>query len=544
MRDGVLWLGSRPFVATQPAFTAAVPTAEGWTLSLPPGTRSARVLVFSGDASAAFLAQTRAAATPDLLAASSAYWRAADIPYGHVRVPDAALQATLDAALRTLYQGRESINGQGQFNSSFTLYRGLWAGDAAYFVDLAAMIGDREHARESLQAMLDHQTEGGLYEIMRPVVFWRESAQVLWTFGRYVRLTDERSWAAPRWAGIMRGVEALWRARATTLGTGTAYEGLFPPAFSDGGIGRIGAEYSSAYWMMNALHELARTARTLGQDDDARQLDAYFGELRASFETAMRRDLRRDSLGNTYLPVPVGLEGPDPVPQLAQWAVLESHILADYFPRRGALITGSLGMMQAAERQGLPISTGWLPGGIWAGFGGLVAHAELLQGHDARAADLLYAMANHGSPVGTWVEEQPLAGQGSKLAGDMPHNWAGALLLRTALSMLALEQGDDLNLLSSVPETWLRAGATAALDGVRTARGDVRLALTVSRDGRTATLTADPIGAAGQAGQLLLHTQSLRRAGFTLVSGASGAGNDDTFVLPWGRSVRVTFRRR
>ena len=542
-RDGALWLGDRPFVATQPAFTAADPTADGWTLALPAGTRSARVLVVSGDASAADLPRWTAAPTARLLAAANTYWRAADIPYGHVRVPDARLQAGLDAALRTLYQGRERINDRGQFNSSFTLYRGLWAGDAAYFVDVGAMIGDRARARESLQAMLDHQTEGGLYEIMRPVVFWRESAQVLWTFGRYVRLTDDRAWAEPRWAGVMRGVEALRRARATTLGTGTPYEGLFPPAFSDGGIGRIAAEYSSAYWTMIALHELARTARTLGRTDDAQRLDAFYGELRASFDAGMRRDLRRDSLGNPYLPVPVGLEGPDAVPQLAQWAVLEAHILADVFPRDGELIRGTLGVMKAAERQGLPISTGWLPGGIWAGFGGLVAHAELLQGNDARAADLLYAMANHSSPVGTWVEEQPLVGAGDRLAGDMPHNWAGTFFARTALSMLALEQGDDLHLLSAVPEEWLRAGATSALDRVRTARGDVDLTLTVSRDGRTATLTADPIGTSGQAGRLVLHTRSLRRAGFTRISGAPATGSDEAVVLPWGRAVRITFRK-
>ena len=546
-RDGALWLGSRPFVATEPAFTAADTTAEGWTLTLPTGTARPRVLVFSGDAGQADLDRARASGPETLLASAATFWDHADIPYGHVRVPDAGIQSVLDMGLRTLYQGRETIGGRGQFNSSFTLYRGLWTGDAAYFVDLATVIGDRDHAREALDGILAHQTPEGLIEVMKPFTFWRESAMTVWTYARYARLVGddpaERAYLDRTWPAVLRIVEALQRARQTTVGTGEPYDGLFPPAFNDGGIGRIGAEYSSVFWTMTGLVELSRVARAQGHTEDAERLDAFYTDLRASFETAFARDARRDAHGHLYVPVPVGKTGPDETPQLAQWAPLEAHLFSDYLPLDSDFMAGLLGIMQDAEREGLPISTGWLPGGVWAGFGYLYGMDLLLTGHDDRASDVLYAMANHASPVGTWVEEQPLQGEGSKLAGDMPHNWHPAVFNRMVISMLAVDRGDDVTLLGAVPEEWLVPGGTSSIEAIQTIAGPLTLSLTVSRDGRSARLRTNALGTAGQPGRLVLNTRSLRRTGFSRLTGAT-AGADGTVVLPWGRPVDVTFHTR
>ena len=409
------------------------------------------------------------------------------------------------------------------------------------------MLGDRVNARQTLVTLLDHQTPSGLVEVMRPFVFWRESAHAIWAFARYARLTQDdagdRAFVQQRWPDVMRAVEALRSARETTVGTGTPYDGLFPPAFSDGGIGTIGAEYSSTLYTLFGLRELGRVAQEQGYTDDARRIEAFYDDLRASFDAASARDFRTDPHGNRYLPVPVAKVGPDEIPQLAPWGALEVHMRSDVFPLDSEYLRGTLGVLRASERQGLPVSTGWLRGGVWAGLGFLYGIDLMLTGDDERAADVLYAFANHASPMGTWVEEQPLVGEGDRLAGDMPHLWNAVGFPHLALSLLAFDRGDDLHLLGAVPSQWLRAGAVASVDGVQTAVGSLTLQLAVSTDGRTATLTADPIGEAGQPGRLLLHTQSLRRAGFSLASGATAAA-DEAVELAWGRAVRVTFRRR
>ena len=545
--DGdVLRMADRPFVTTEPAFVSAESTATGWTLTLPAGTRRVRAMVFSGTATDADLHRARATAPEAARARLAEVWQTADVPFGVVRVPDPSIQTMVDASLRTLYQAREVVDGRAQFQPGFSLYRGLWTGDAAYQADLAYLLGDRARAQETLDAVLAHQTESGLFEVMRPFTFWRESAQAIWMYARFARLSVHdpagRAYAAAKWGDVLRGVEALRRARASTVGTGAPYDGLFPPAFSDGGIGDIAAEYSSVLWTMTALRELARVAPAYGREADVQALDTFRNDLRASFDIAFARDARTDAHGHRYLPVPVGKTGPDEVPTLAQWAALEAHVFTDVFTVGNPYQRGTLGIMEDASRQGLPVSTGWLRGGIWAGFGFLVGTNEMLVGNDGKAADILYAMANHASPVGTWVEEQPLVGEGSRLAGDMPHTWHSAVFVRFVANLLALDRGDDLHLLGAVPSEWLRPGATSALDGVQTVFGPLTLTLSVSRDGRSATLRTSAVGTSGSPGQLLVHTQSLTRAGFRLVSGgrpdATGA-----VVLPWGRAATLTFRK-
>ena len=94
--------------------------------------------------------------------------------------------------------------------------------------------------------------------------------------------------------------------------------------------------------------------------------------------------------GNGHsLPVRVAQTGPDPIPQLAQWAVLEHHLYGEGLPLDSDLLRGTMGMLEAAESQGLPHSIGWMKNGIWAGYGALYAHVPLLQGRHAKAADLM-----------------------------------------------------------------------------------------------------------------------------------------------------------
>ena len=44
-------------------------------------------------------------------------------------------------------------------------------------------------------------------------------------------------------------------------------------------------------------------------------------------------------------------------------------------------------------------TTGWLTGGIWNYFASFYGHALLWQGDGQKAAEVLYAFANHASPL-------------------------------------------------------------------------------------------------------------------------------------------------
>ncbi len=538
---GIVTDGGVPFVLTVPRADRAEKTAGGWRLEFAPGTSEVTAWVFSGQAAASEVAAARALTPATALARARAYWAKAAIPYGRITVADPRVQAFVDASIRTLWQSRENLNGRSQFNASFTLYRGLWAGDAVYMTNLAAMLGESATGRLTLDALFSHQNAAGIIDELHPQKIFRTTAEVLWAVERDAQISGDWSYARTRWPQILRGVAGIRGLREQTLAhPDAAYHGMLPPGFSDGGILDIGAEYSSVYCTITGLLATVRTAQALGHDREAAEIAQLAADFRAAFDRNRQRDQRRDAHGNLYLPVRVGFKGEDPIPQLTQWAVFDAHLNGGgWLPSDHELFTGSLALLASVEKQGLPVSLGWMPGGNWAGMGLFIAWQHLVVGHDAKAADMLYAAANHASPRGTWVEEQSLIGEPLKLAGDQPHGFASAMFASLAGAMLAYEREDTLHLLGSVPAEWLHAGAVNRLDNWHTAAGTVTLALTVSADGRTASLSVQPVTRAGKKIRILVHTASLVRAGFTVPASAM---NDQIEMEP-GQPLMLTLSR-
>lgn len=538
--DGLLTDGGAPFIATEPRAASSERTPQGWRLTFASGTREVVARVFSGHASTRDVTTAQARSFSDTLTLARERWSRFAVPFGHITIADPRVQSFIDASLRTLYQARETIYGQTQFDSSFSLYRGLWAGDAVYITQLAAQLGDSRAARQTLDALFSHQQPDGIIDELHPQQIYRTTAEVIWGVERDAQISGDWSYARQQWPRIVLGVKGIRGLRDQTLAYPDApYAGMFPPGFSDGGILDIGAEYSSVYCAITGLLAAERIAQALNHPQEAREFAQLAGEFRAAFDRHRQRDQRRDAHGHLYLPVRVGFKGNDPIPQLTQWAFMDAHLNGEgWLPSNHELVTGSLALLESVEKQGLPVSMGWMPGGNWAGMGMFYAFQPLILNRPAKTADILYAAANHASPLGTWVEEQSLVGAPVKLAGDQPHCFAAAMFPQLTGSMLAYERMNVVHLLGAVPEEWLRAGSVNRLDGWRTAAGEVTLALTVSADGRTATLDVAPIQRSGRPIQIVLHTASLRAAGFLV------AGEGETIPVPAGQRFQQTFTRK
>ncbi|MBP7141689.1 MAG: hypothetical protein KBA71_07255 [Opitutaceae bacterium] len=518
--EGLVKEGDRPFLDSTPAATGWTRTPQGWNLEFPPGTREILARVYSGNSTAEDVLLARKTDIDEAMRLSRERWQALGIPFGNITVADPAIQSMLDASIRTIYQGRETIDGKTQFNASFTLYRGLWAADAVYMTTLAAQLGDSRAARQTFDALFSHQRPDGIIDELYPQKIYRATAEVIWAVERDAQISGNWDYARSRWPQIVRGIDGLRALRDSTLALPDApYTGMFPPGFSDGGILDIGAEYSSVYCTLTGLQAALRMARTLGFNADAASFEKFASELHAAFERHRMRDQRRDAKGNLYLPVRVGFKGSDPIPQLTQWAFMDANINGGgWLPADHELVKGTFALLETVEEQGLPVSMGWMPGGNWAGMGMFYGLEALILGRDTKAADILYAAANHASPLGTWVEEQSLVGKPLKLAGDQPHCFAAAMMPLLLGSMMAYEHDGDIHLLGSIPEEWLHAGAINRLSGWATAGGVVNLTLSVSADGQTATLKLSPIATSRPTTAIHLHTASLTRAGFKLSS--------------------------
>jgi hypothetical protein len=406
-----------------------------------------------------------------------------------VQVPDPNVQALLDAAVRNIWQAREIKQGLPAFQVGPTCYRGLWIVDGAFLLEAAAMLGAGQEARSGVAYELTFQQPDGRIQVMRD--YSKENGIVLWTCVRHAQLTQDPAWLESLWPRLERIAEHIRALRQQTLTNDSRLDdGLLPAGFPDGGIGGVMEEYTNPYWNLAGLRAFVQAAQWLGKVDTASRWQREYDDFMDAFRRAARRDLKVDSHGHPYLPI--RMDGQD-LPQRGQWAFCHAVYPGQIFAPDDPLVTGTLAMLEATEREGMVYGTGWDATGLWNYFASFYGHAWLWQGHGEKAARALMAMANHAAPTLVWREEQSLRGEPFRKVGDMPHNWASAEFIRLAVHLLALDRDRELHLLEGLPADWLVPHAVTRLERVATPFGPLTMTLQVTADGRTADLRIDPL---------------------------------------------------
>ena len=425
-----------------------------------------------------------------LLARAEQFWKEVDLPYEAIQVPDKMIQAQLDSAIRNIYQAREIKNGLPAFQVGPTVYRGLWVVDGSFLMEAVALLGRVDEARAGLHYLLNFQREDGAFMLIDG--HWKETGIVLWAVTRHARLTNDPEWLRSVWPQLEKGWEYIRTMRQETKQDASAPNaGLIPVGFSDGGLGGKYPEYTNVYWTLAGMRAAMEAAQWLGKTDEAQAWQKEYNNFYQTFRRAAERDMKTDAQGNRYLPIRM-VDDQNVAPQKAQWGFLHAVFPGKVFERDNPLVQGNMAMLRAVEREGLVYGTGWISDGIWNYFASFYAHAWLWLGQGQKAAQILYAFANHASPLLAWREEQLPQGEGTREVGDMPHNWASAEFIRLVRHLLVLERGDELHFLEGMPRAWVQAGGETRLRDVLTTFGPVSLELSVSEDGASAELTIKP----------------------------------------------------
>jgi len=422
-----------------------------------------------------------------------AYWKRAPLPWDRVQVPDAQIQALVDAAIRNIWQAREIKNGLPAFQVGPTCYRGLWIVDGAFLLEAAAMLGAGDEARNGVKYTLGFQQEDGRFELLKE--YHKENGIVIWTCLRHAQLTQDREWLRSVWPAIEKAVRYIGVLRKKSLeNEKTLDDGLMPPGFPDGGLGRgPGYEYTNTYWNLVGVRAAIQAARWLGKDGEAARWQEMYDDFLAAFWKAARRDLRKDAQGNAYLPTYMGEAGAALLPQRAQWSFCHAVYPGQIFARDDPFVAGMMAMLRATEREGMVYGTGWDARGLWNYFASFYGHAWLWQGDGRKAAETLYAFANHAAPTLDWREEQSPKGKPYRKVGDMPHNWASAEFIRLTIHLLALDRGEELHLFEGLPMEWCRPNRVTRLNAIATPFGPLTVELAVAGDGKTASLRVEPL---------------------------------------------------
>jgi hypothetical protein len=420
------------------------------------------------------------------------FWEQAPLPYGRVEVPDAGIQALIDASIRNIWQAREIKNGLPAFQVGPTCYRGLWIVDGAFILEAATMLGAGDQARNGVAYEFTHQKSDGRIELIPN--YWKENGIVLWTCVRQAQLMQDKAWLSSVWPKLERIAEYIRTLRRQTLKDGSPLDdGLMPAGYPDGGLGGAPYEYSNPYWNLIGLRAFIDGAQWLGKTDEAAAWGNEYNDFMAAFRKAATRDMRKDAHGNSYLPILMGDESARELPQRAQWAFCHAVYPGQIFAQDDPLVFGNLAMLEATEREGMVYGTGWNATGIWNYFASFYGHAWLWQGNGRKAAQILYAYANHAAPVLDWREEQSLRGEKFQKVGDMPHNWASAEFIRLTVHLLEMDRGEELHLFEGLPVEWTKPGMITELNGIATPFGRLTMKLKIARDGKTASLRIDPL---------------------------------------------------
>jgi hypothetical protein len=410
-----------------------------------------------------------------------------------LQVPDAGIQALLDASARNLLQARELRDGRRVFQVGHTIYRNFWIADSYFMLEAVRYLGLDAAADESLSALEDHVSEDGSIVALGEVGHIKETAIAIATLVRQAELAGDPARLEPWWGRIERAVEHIADLHRSTfaLPAGDAARGLMPPAFGDGGVAGTRAEYTTILWALAGLKIVTEAAEHTGRTRAAERFAAVYDELRADFDLHSNAHRRRLPDGHSYLPMvldggehhfrldaPVVTRGDAIRPETATWALAHAVYPGEVFAPEDEVVAEYLHLLDTVDdREQVPATTGWLPyRALWTYYASFAAHVFLWAGQPEKAIEYLYGFANHAAPTGVWREEQPLRGGGTTaINGDMPHNWASAELIRLVRNLLVFERRDSLQLLPGVPADWLAAGEIRVETPTRFGRVDLRV---------------------------------------------------------------------
>ena len=425
-----------------------------------------------------------------------------------ISVPDTGVQAIVESSLRNIFQARDIRKGNKSFHVGPTEYRGLWLADGTYLLEVATMLGYTKDVRSCIDYLTHYQLPNGGFEMIE--TFHKENGLVPIMLIRHAMLTQDKKWLNDNWTVIEGCLRRIQYLRDSAMkDPSKPYYTLLPDGNIDGGI-QHGNDYSNTEYCLAGMKWTIGAAKWLGKNDEAAKWQNDYDDFYGKFMAKATKDIRKDSIGNPYLPVMINNEQ-DQLPQRGQWAFCQSIYPGQVFDTDTTshrIAKETVDMLGYHKVEGLVYTTGWMEGGLWTYFTSFYAHALQWLGEGSQVPQLLYDFGNHSSPTMVWREEQKPQGMGNDEVGDMPHNWASAEFIRTVVHMIQLDHGNDLHLFESFPKQWARSNAVTKLNGIRTPFGRINLSFAVNASGDAAKLHLEFLDSTTLPEHIMIYKQS------------------------------------
>jgi hypothetical protein len=290
------------------------------------------------------------------------------------------------------------------------------------------------------------------------------NGQALWAFWQYYKISGDRAWMLKHYPRMHRAVDWIIQARRRS---DAGAPGLLPKCHADGeGLLNDFRYHVVGYdfWNLRGLICAADVARSLGKNVDA---DAMAKEA-AAYREAINRAHKRT--GVPYFPPTWEMAG-------SSWGNTESLWPVPIFDAKDPRVAATIKYLR--EEFGGGFIEGTLQWGgkrniIHSYLGSFTTMCTVRQGDHEKAVEDFYWYLLHSTAANAFAEV--IYFKERRANGDtIPHTWGGcnyALLLR---HMLVDERGDELHLLSAVPDWWLGSGREIRVERAPTHFGEMTL---------------------------------------------------------------------
>ncbi len=394
------------------------------------------------------------------LARTIQYWQDIRDKAPRIEVPDQKVTDAFWAALA--YQ--LISNDRGKFRPGEGFWDNYWMRDAAYMEVHYAEMGMWDVVWKGFDYMFAWQQADGSFDCAydgQQGPQYDGNGQAMWSIWRCFKMSDNKPWMTANYPRLKRAAEWIMKTRKKPE---NKLPGLLPNAPADGENLWDGQHHIVGYdlWNLRGLLCAAEVAQSLGKTEEAEEMLKDAADYRKAIDEAHKKT------GVAYFPPSWEKDG-------TSWGNTETLWPMELFDPKDPRVAGTINFVhdefEGGFKEGL---IQWERGkGIIHGYMGAFNIMSTIRQGDycEQAIKDFYWYLLHTSSAHAFAE---LIFYERRYANNetIPHTWGSvnyALMLR---HMLVDERGDELHLLSAVPDWWLEKGREIRAERVSTDFGE------------------------------------------------------------------------